>query len=99
LANTAAGEGIASWDRRFPQHADMDLRFHYERSAKENNQDTENKTVILLLLYIAYTHICIMLHLLNKSAFILLLETADSVRVFCVFVSIYIYMYIGAGFL
>jgi hypothetical protein len=40
-----------------------------------------------------------MLHLLNKSAFILLLETADSVRVFCVFVSIYIYMYIGAGFL
>jgi hypothetical protein len=39
------------------------------------------------------------LHLLNKSAFILLLETADSVRVFCVFVSIYIYMYIGAGFL
>jgi hypothetical protein len=40
-----------------------------------------------------------MLHLLNKSAFILLLETADSLRVFCVFVSIYMYMYIGAGFI
>jgi hypothetical protein len=55
-----------------------------------------------------------MLHLLNKSAFILLLETVDSLRVFCVFVYIYIYMcvcvcvcvcvyvcmymYIGAGF-
>jgi hypothetical protein len=38
-----------------------------------------------------------MLYLLNKSAFILLLETADSLRVFCVFVSIY--MYIGAGFI
>jgi len=31
-----------------------------------------------------------MLHLLNKSAFIILLETVDSLRVFFVFVSIYI---------
>jgi hypothetical protein len=36
-----------------------------------------------------------MLHLLNKSALIILLETADSLRVFCV----YIYIYIGAGFI
>jgi hypothetical protein len=35
-----------------------------------------------------------MLHLLNKSAFIILLETANSLKVFCVFISIYIYMYI-----
>jgi hypothetical protein len=46
-----------------------------------------------------------MLHLLNKLAFIILLETPDSLTVFCVFVSIYIYiyiyvcMYIGAGFI
>jgi hypothetical protein len=31
-----------------------------------------------------------MLHLLNKSAFIILLEIVDSLRVFFVFVSIYI---------
>jgi hypothetical protein len=35
-----------------------------------------------------------MLHLLNKSAFIILLETANSLKVFCVFISIYIYIYI-----
>jgi hypothetical protein len=45
-----------------------------------------------------------MLHLLNKSAFIILLEAENSLKVFCVFVYIYIYiyiyiyMYIGAGF-
>jgi len=43
----------------------------------------------------------IVLHLLNKSAFIILLETTDSLRVFCIFVSIYIYIYIyiGVGFI
>jgi hypothetical protein len=40
----------------------------------------------------------IVLHLLNKSALIILLETADSLRVFCIFVFIYIYIYVGAGF-
>jgi len=42
-----------------------------------------------------------MLHLLNKSAFLILLETTNSLSVFCVFDSIYIYiyMYIGAGFI
>jgi hypothetical protein len=33
-----------------------------------------------------------MLHLLNKSAFIILLETADSFRMFCTIVSLYIYI-------
>lgn len=42
-----------------------------------------------------------MLHLLNKLAFKLLLETADSLRVFCVFVYIYmcVCVCIGAGFI
>jgi hypothetical protein len=35
-----------------------------------------------------------MLHLLNKSAFIILLEIADSLRIY-----IYIYIYIGTGFI
>jgi hypothetical protein len=34
------------------------------------------------------------LHLLNKSAFIILLEIADSLRMFCIIVSLYIYIYI-----
>jgi hypothetical protein len=51
----------------------------------------------------------IMLYLLDKSAFtyqkldklafILSLETTDSLRVFCVLVSIYMYTYIGVGFI
>jgi hypothetical protein len=35
-----------------------------------------------------------MMRLLNKLAFILLLETADSLRVFCVFVYIYICIFV-----
>jgi hypothetical protein len=35
------------------------------------------------------------MHFINKSSFILLWETTDSLRIFCVIVSIY--TYIGAG--
>jgi hypothetical protein len=36
-----------------------------------------------------------MLHLLNKSTFIILLEIADSFRMFCTIVSLYIYINTG----
>jgi hypothetical protein len=34
-----------------------------------------------------WSHICIVLHFLNKYAFIILLETTDSLRYFCITVS------------
>jgi hypothetical protein len=52
-------------------------------------------------LYIAYTCdykvIYIVLHFINKSAFIILLETADSLRCFCIIVSFYIIYYYMIG--
>jgi hypothetical protein len=48
----------------------------------------------ILHIHVTKRHICIVLHLLNKSAFIILLETTDSLRLFCVlfiYISVQVY--------